>query len=113
MDWVTEEHPKTSYQKGKVRLAFEQMIFSEMEECVCDDCSFAGLLRTDCKSSFLSGRDTRSDRGRQMAFFIGNMKVPREYVYLPDAAVMIVELARQDQHMVKLEYSRGGYYFRS
>jgi nucleoside-diphosphate-sugar epimerase len=32
----------------------------------------------------------------KMAFFIGNMHIPREYVYLPDAAKMIVELAGRD-----------------
>lgn len=31
-----------------------------------------------------------------MAFFIGNMRVPREFIYLPDAAFMIAELAGRD-----------------
>lgn len=31
------------------------------------------------------------------AMFIGNMSVPREYVYLPDAAVMMVELAGREE----------------
>ena len=98
MDWVTEEHPKTSYQKGKVRLAFEQMIFSSRWKNVS-----AMIVRlpdyygpTANQASYLGGTLEAIAAGK-MAFFIGNMKVPREYVYLPDAAVMIVELARQDQ----------------
>lgn len=32
----------------------------------------------------------------KMAFYIGNKHIPREFVYLPDAAIMIVELAGKD-----------------
>lgn len=32
----------------------------------------------------------------KMTVFIGDLKTPREYVYLPDAAKMIVEIAEKD-----------------
>ncbi|MNV47841.1 hypothetical protein D3C71_1397210 [compost metagenome] len=44
------------------------------------------------EASYLGGTLEAIAAGK-MAFFIGNMTVPREYVYLPDAAKMIVELA--------------------
>lgn len=99
MDRVTEEHPKKPHtKKGKVRLAFEQMIFSSRWKNVS-----AMIVRlpdyygpTANQASYLGGTLEAIAAGK-MAFFIGNMKVPREYVYLPDAAIMIVELARQDQ----------------
>ncbi|XOK62189.1 hypothetical protein ACJ7K1_03365 [Paenibacillus elgii] len=43
------------------------------------------------------GRTLEAITAGKIAFFIGNMKTPREYVYLPDAAIMIVELAERVQ----------------
>jgi len=34
--------------------------------------------------------------GNKISIFIGNLKIPRDYVYLPDAAKMIVEIANRD-----------------
>ncbi|MNJ55423.1 hypothetical protein D3C77_509100 [compost metagenome] len=48
------------------------------------------------KASYL-GSTLEAIAAGQMAFFIGNMRVPREYVYLPDAAKMIVELAIREE----------------
>jgi len=99
VDWVTEEHPKQPHtRKGKVRLAFEQMIFSDRWKN-----ARAMIVRlpdyfgpTANQASYLGGTLEAIAAGK-MAFFIGNMKVPREYVYLPDAAIMIVELAGREQ----------------
>jgi len=98
MDKVTEDHPKHPHtRKGKTRLAFEQMIFSSRWNNVR-----AMIVRlpdyygpTANQASYLGGTLEAIAAGK-MAFFIGNMKVPREYVYLPDAASMVVELAQHD-----------------
>lgn len=98
MEKVTEEHPKQPHtRKGKTRLAFEQMIFSSRWNNVK-----AMIVRlpdyygpTANQASYLGGTLEAIAAGK-MAFFIGNMKVPREYVYLPDAAIMVVELAGHD-----------------
>ncbi|WP_370872452.1 NAD-dependent epimerase/dehydratase family protein [Paenibacillus zeirhizosphaerae] len=99
MNKVTEDHPKQPHtKKGKTRLAFEQMIFSSRWNNVR-----AMIVRlpdyygpTANQASYLGGTLEAIAAGK-MAFFIGNMKVPREYVYLPDAAIMVVELAGHDQ----------------
>ncbi|MDQ0111202.1 NAD-dependent epimerase/dehydratase family protein [Paenibacillus harenae] len=99
MNKVTEEHPKQPHtKKGKVRLAFEQMIFSqrwsETQVMIVRLPDYYGP--TANQASYLGGT-LESIAAGKMAFFIGNMKVPREYVYLPDAAIMVVELAGHDK----------------
>ncbi|WP_079911662.1 SDR family NAD(P)-dependent oxidoreductase [Paenibacillus sp. 32352] len=95
---VAEEHPKQPHtKKGKVRLAFEQMIFSgrwgQTQAMIVRLPDYYGP--TANQASYLGGTLEAIAAGK-MAFFIGNMTVPREYVYLPDAAVMVVELAGRD-----------------
>jgi len=92
---VTEEHPKRPHtRKGKTRLAFEQMIFDErwdgVQRMIVRLPDYYGPTAND--ASYL-GSTLAAIAAGKTAFFIGNMKVPREYVYLPDAAKMIVELA--------------------
>ncbi|MGO4371521.1 NAD-dependent epimerase/dehydratase family protein [Paenibacillus sp. MCAF20] len=98
MSKVTEDHPKQPHtKKGKVRLAFEQMIFSsrwsEARAMIVRLPDYYGP--TANQASYLGGTLEAIAAGK-MAFFIGNMKVPREYVYLPDAAKMVVELSDHD-----------------
>lgn len=98
MDRVTEEHPKQPHtKKGKVRLAFEQMIFSsrwsQARPMIVRLPDYYGP--TANQASYLGGTLEAIAAGK-MAFFVGNMKTPREYVFLPDAAMMIVELAASE-----------------
>ena len=97
-DPVTEEHPKQPHtKKGKARLAFEQMIFSgrwrRARPMIVRLPDYYGP--TANQASYL-GSTLESIAAGKTAFFIGNLHVPREYVYLPDAAAMIVELAGHD-----------------
>jgi nucleoside-diphosphate-sugar epimerase len=99
MESVTEDHPKQPHtKKGKVRLAFEQMIFSsrwsKARPMIVRLPDYYGP--TANQASYLGGTLEAIAAGK-MAFFVGNMKTPREYVYLPDAAMMIVELAGREQ----------------
>ncbi len=97
-DLVTEEHPKQPHtRKGKVRLAFEHMLFSSRwsntEVMIVRLPDYYGPTANE--ASYL-GSTLEAIAAGKMTFFVGNMKVPREYVYLPDAAAMIVKLAQAD-----------------
>ncbi|MCM3129582.1 MULTISPECIES: NAD-dependent epimerase/dehydratase family protein [unclassified Paenibacillus] len=99
MDQVTEEHPKQPHtKKGRIRLAFEQMVFNSRWEnarpMIVRLPDYYGP--TANQASYLGGTLEAIASGK-LAFFIGNMRIPREYIYLPDAANMIVELAGREQ----------------
>ncbi|WP_175399678.1 SDR family NAD(P)-dependent oxidoreductase [Paenibacillus xylanilyticus] len=98
MNEVTEEHPKQPHtRKGKTRLAYEQMLFSSKwtraQIMIVRLPDYYGPTANE--ASYL-GSTLESIAKGKMAFFIGNMKTPREYIYLPDAAVMVVELANRE-----------------
>lgn len=98
MDKANEEHPKQPHtKKGKTRLAFEQMLFSsrwnQAQTMIVRLPDYFGP--TANQASYL-GSTLESIAAGKPALFIGNMRVPREFVYLPDAAKMIVELAFRD-----------------
>lgn len=95
---ATEEHPKQPHtRKGKVRLAYEKMLFdqrwSRAKVMIARLPDYYGPTANE--ASYL-GSTLEAIAAGKMAFFIGNMHVPREFVYLPDAAFMITELAGRD-----------------
>jgi len=96
---VDENHPKQPHtRKGKTRLQFEHMLFdkrrwSRSNVIIARLPDYYGP--TANAASYL-GSTLEAIAAGKMAFFIGNMRIPREYVYLPDAAAMIVELAKHD-----------------
>ncbi|WP_178022351.1 NAD-dependent epimerase/dehydratase family protein [uncultured Paenibacillus sp.] len=97
-DPVTEEHPKEPHtRKGKVRLEFERMLFgkrwSRVKVLIARLPDYYGPTAND--ASYL-GSTLEAIATGKMAFYIGNMRTPREFIYLPDAAAMIVELAGRD-----------------
>ncbi|WP_082420528.1 NAD-dependent epimerase/dehydratase family protein [Paenibacillus sp. A3] len=99
MDRATEDHPKQPHtRKGKIRLAYEQMLFedrwSRAKVMIVRLPDYYGPTANE--ASYL-GSTLEAIAAGKMAFFIGNMRVPREYVYLPDAAFMIAELAARDE----------------
>ncbi|MNC22904.1 NAD dependent epimerase/dehydratase family protein [compost metagenome] len=96
---VHEDYPKNPHtKKGKVKLEFERMFFSPRWS------KAKGLIvrlpdyygPTANEASYL-GSTLEAVAAGKPAMFIGNMTVAREYVYLPDAAVMIVELAGREE----------------
>lgn len=99
MDRATEDHPKQPHtRKGKIRLAYEEMLFearwSQAKVMIVRLPDYYGPTANE--ASYL-GSTLEAIAAGKMAFFIGNMRVPREYVYLPDAAFMIAELAARDE----------------
>ncbi|GGG68634.1 SDR family NAD(P)-dependent oxidoreductase [Paenibacillus radicis (ex Gao et al. 2016)] len=98
-DRVSEDHPKQPHtRKGKTRLAFEHMLFADKwnntKVSIVRLPDYYGPTAND--ASYL-GSTLEAIAAGKLAFFVGNMHVPREYIYLPDAAVMIVELADHDE----------------
>ncbi|UVI33362.1 NAD(P)H-binding protein [Paenibacillus spongiae] len=95
---ATEEHPKQPHtRKGKIRLAYEKMLFddrwSRAKVMIARLPDYYGPTANE--ASYL-GSTLEAIAVGKMAFFIGNMRVPREFIYLPDAAFMIAELAGRD-----------------
>ncbi|GIO16490.1 oxidoreductase [Cohnella xylanilytica] len=100
---ATEEHPKNPHtRKGKTRLAYEKLIFdarwNNARPLIVRLPDYYG---PSAQASYLNVTMEAIAAGKPTAF-VGNMKVPREYVYLPDAARMIVEIALRDD-----SYGRG------
>ncbi|WP_193790083.1 NAD-dependent epimerase/dehydratase family protein [Paenibacillus beijingensis] len=99
MERVTEDHPKEPHtRKGKTRLAYEKMLFdnrwNRAKVMIVRLPDYFGPTANE--ASYL-GSTLEAIAAGKMAFFIGNMRVPREFVYLPDAAFMIAELAGRDE----------------
>ncbi|WP_202903144.1 NAD-dependent epimerase/dehydratase family protein [Paenibacillus gorillae] len=96
---VSENHPKQPHtRKGKTRLAFEQMLFADRwnqtKVSIVRLPDYYGPTAND--ASYL-GSTLEAIAAGKIAFFVGNMRVPREYIYLPDAAKMIVSLADHEE----------------
>ncbi len=96
---IDEDYPKNPHtKKGKVKLEFERMVFSSRwdraQRMIVRLPDYYGPTAND--ASYL-GSTLESIAAGKPALFVGNMKVAREYVYLPDAAIMIVELASRDE----------------
>lgn len=98
VDRATEEHPKRPHtRKGKVRLAYEEMIFStRWQKANPLIVRLPDYYGPSAQASYLSATMEAIAAGKPTVF-IGNMDVPREYVYLPDAASMIVEIALREE----------------
>jgi len=95
---VTEEHPKQPHtRKGKVRLDYERMLFDKQwtkaKILIARLPDYYGPTANE--ASYL-GSTLEAIAAGKLAFFIGNMNIPREFIYLPDAAIMIVEIAGRD-----------------
>lgn len=98
MERATEEHPKKPHtRKGKVRLAYEELIFSsrwhKARPLIVRLPDYYG---PSAQASYLSVTMEAIAAGKPTVF-VGNMSVPREYVYLPDAARMIIEVAAREE----------------
>ncbi|GJM70024.1 hypothetical protein HMSSN036_22400 [Paenibacillus macerans] len=107
---ATEEHPKQPHtKKGKTRLAFEKMLFDgrwkRAKVLIARLPDYYGPTANE--ASYL-GSTLKAIAAGKMAFFIGTMRVPREFVYLPDAAFMIVEAAAGRCLRTELAYSGRG-----
>ncbi|WP_040979435.1 SDR family oxidoreductase [Oceanobacillus jeddahense] len=88
------QHPHTK--KGKLRVAFEQLIFSgKWKRAKALIVRLPDYYGPTSQNSYLQPTLDGMAAGKT-SIFIGNLKTPREYVYLPDAAKMIVNIADKD-----------------
>ncbi|MFC4618920.1 SDR family NAD(P)-dependent oxidoreductase [Camelliibacillus cellulosilyticus] len=92
-----ENHPKQPHtKKGKIRVEFERLIFSNKWKrakalIVRLPDYYGATSQNSYLQPTLEGMATH-----KISVFIGNLKTRREYVYLPDAAKMIVNIAEKD-----------------
>ncbi|KKI92860.1 epimerase [Bacillus sp. SA1-12] len=92
-----ENHLKQPHtKKGKIRVEFEHLIFDKKwknaKALIVRLPDYYGITS---QNSYLHPTLTGLAADK-LSIFIGNLKTPREYVYLPDAAKMIVEIASRD-----------------
>jgi nucleoside-diphosphate-sugar epimerase len=92
-----ESHPKQPHtKKGKIRVEFENLIFDKKwkkgKALIVRLPDYYGITS---QNSYLQPTLTGL-AGNKISVFIGNLNTPRQYVYLPDAAKMIVEIANKD-----------------
>ncbi|MFS0722394.1 NAD-dependent epimerase/dehydratase family protein [Paenibacillus sp. 1P07SE] len=92
-----EDHPKQPHtKKGKLRVAYENLILSDRwknaKALIVRLPDYYGATSQD---SYLQPT-LEGMAHKKVSIFIGNLKTPREYVYLPDAGKMIVNIAEKD-----------------
>ncbi|MCM3674802.1 SDR family NAD(P)-dependent oxidoreductase [Peribacillus simplex] len=92
-----ENHPKQPHtKKGKIRVEFEKLIFSQKwKNAKALIVRLPDYYGATSQNSYLQPT-LNGLAANKMTVFIGDLKTPREYVYLPDAAKMIVEIAEKD-----------------
>jgi len=96
---VDEEHPKNPHtKKGKIKLKLEELIFSKdwakAHPMVIRLPDYYGP--TANFNSYLGMTMVNIAQGK-ISSYIGSLSIPREYIYLPDAANMIIELALENE----------------
>lgn len=92
-----ENHPKQPHtKKGQIRLEFEKLIFSQKwKNAKALIVRLPDYYGATSQNSYLQPT-LNGLAAKKTTVFIGDLKTPREYVYLPDAAKMIVEIAEKD-----------------
>ena len=93
--FIDEEHSRNPHtKKGKIKLELEQLILSDQFKKAMP--LIARLPDYYGPSSNLNsylGMTLLNISKGKLSSYIGSLNIPREYIYLPDAAKMIVELA--------------------
>ncbi|QKI82909.1 NAD-dependent epimerase/dehydratase family protein [Kroppenstedtia eburnea] len=92
-----ENHPKQPHtKKGKIRVEFENLIFSnKWKNAEALIVRLPDYYGPTSQNSYLQPT-LEGMAANKISVFIGNLKTPREYIYLPDAAKMIVNIAERD-----------------
>lgn len=92
-----ENHPHQPHtKKGKLRVEFEQLIFNpKWKSAKALIVRLPDYYGPTSQNSYLQPT-LEGIAANKASVFIGNLKTPREYVYLPDAAKMIVNIAEKD-----------------
>lgn len=93
-----ENHPKQPHtKKGKIRVEFEKLIFNKKwKKAKPLIVRLPDYYGPTSQNSYLQPTLT-GIAANKISVFIGNLKTPREYVYLPDAAKMIVNISEKKE----------------
>jgi len=96
---IREDFPKNPHtRKGRTKLEFEHLLFDpryvDTPKLIVRLPDYYGPSMN--QASYL-GQTFEDIAAGKPTIFIGSKKVPREFVYLPDAAEMIVKLAFKDE----------------
>ncbi|MDX8045339.1 SDR family oxidoreductase [Gracilibacillus sp. S3-1-1] len=92
-----ENHPYQPHtKKGKIRMEFEQLIFgTKWKRAKPLIVRLPDYYGPTSQNSYLQPT-LEGIAADKISIFIGNLRTSREYVYLPDAAKMIVNIAEKD-----------------
>ncbi|EQB37107.1 MULTISPECIES: SDR family NAD(P)-dependent oxidoreductase [Virgibacillus] len=92
-----ENHPQQPHtKKGELRVKFEKLIFSnKWENAKALIVRLPDYYGVTSQNSYLQPT-LEGMAAQKVTFFIGNLATPREYVYLPDAAMMIINIAEKE-----------------
>ncbi len=95
---VTETYPMIPHtRKGRAKLAFAREVLSiRWKKARAVIVRLPDYYGPTSQMAFLDPTLQGLVRG-QPTIFVGSLRVPREYVYLPDAAKMIVNIALRDE----------------
>lgn len=93
-DEAHPQHPHTK--KGKIRVEFEKLIFDDRwKKAQPLIVRLPDYYGPSSKNAYLQPT-LAGMAAHKISVFIGNLRTPREYIYLPDAAKMIVNIAERD-----------------
>ncbi|MFS1511473.1 SDR family NAD(P)-dependent oxidoreductase [Chengkuizengella sp. SCS-71B] len=96
MKLVSEEHPKQPHtKKGKLRLQMEELMMNNQDGVQVLFARLPDFYGPTSSNSVLNYTLDGIAKGKS-TIFIGKKDVPREFIYLPDAAKAVVELAQHD-----------------
>lgn len=92
-----ESHPKQPHtKKGRLRVEYEKLIFSnKWRDAKALIFRLPDYYGATSQNSYLQPT-LEGMAANKVSIFVGNLKTPREYVYLPDAAKMMVNIAEKD-----------------
>ncbi|MCM3713455.1 NAD(P)H-binding protein [Alkalihalobacillus oceani] len=92
-----ESHPKHPHtKKGKLRVDYEKLIFSnKWQNAKALIVRLPDYYGATSQGSYMQPT-LEGMANKKVSIFFGNLKTPREYVYLPDAGKMIVNIAEKD-----------------
>lgn len=93
-----ENHPKQPHtKKGRLKVKLEQLIFSsQWARAKALIVRLPDYYGATSQNSYLQPT-LEGVAANKTTIFMGNLKTPREYVYLPDAAKMIVNIAEKEE----------------
>lgn len=94
---ITEQHPKNPHTyKGKLRLQVEQMILASNKQGIPSLHVHLPDFYGPTGANTMLNVTLQAIASNRYGGFVGKLDIPREYIYLPDAARAVVEIALRE-----------------